>query len=150
MLSVGLICAYALSSVFSLTACPVLVRDILAQECRPSFARQRMEAEHHRSTPVLEPFLDKNTHLNKHIFQYPSPFGFLDMKNKLQDILELLPASSEERHGGRDCRRCLVIGNGGILKGLGLGALLTSLISSSGESLLCLNRLILAKGCVYE
>lgn len=99
------------------------VRDILAQECRPSFARQRMKAEHHSSTPVLEPFLDKNTHLNEQIFQYPSPFGFLDMKNELQDILDLLPASSEERHGGRDCRRCLVIGNGGILKGLGLGPL---------------------------
>ncbi|XP_043112941.1 lactosylceramide alpha-2,3-sialyltransferase isoform X2 [Puntigrus tetrazona] len=101
----------------------MFVRDILAQECRPSFARQRMEAERYSSTPVLEPFLDKNTHLNKEIFQYPPPFGFLDMKDKLQQILDLLPASSEERRGGRDCRRCLVIGNGGILKGLGLGAL---------------------------
>ncbi|XP_016341779.1 lactosylceramide alpha-2,3-sialyltransferase isoform X2 [Sinocyclocheilus anshuiensis] len=100
------------------------VREILAQECRPSFARQRMEAEHYSSTPVLEPFLDKNTHLNEQIFQYSPPFGFLDMKNKLQEILDLLPASSEERRGGRDCRRCLVIGNGGILKGLGLGPLL--------------------------
>lgn len=99
------------------------VQDILAQECRPSFARNRMEVEHHISTPVLEPFLDKNTHLNEQIFQYPSPFGFLDKKNKLQEILDLLPPSSEERHGGRDCRRCLVIGNGGILKGLGLGPL---------------------------
>ncbi|XP_016327271.1 lactosylceramide alpha-2,3-sialyltransferase-like isoform X2 [Sinocyclocheilus anshuiensis] len=99
------------------------VRDILAQECRPSFARQRMEAEHYSSTPVLEPFLDKNTHPNEQIFQYPPPFGFLDMKNQLQEILDLLPASSEERRGGRDCCRCLVIGNGGILKGLGLGPL---------------------------
>lgn len=99
------------------------VREILAQECRPSFARQKMEAEHFSSTPVLEPFLDKNTHLNEQIFQYPPPFGFLDMKNKLQEIMDLLPASSEEKRGGRDCRRCLVIGNGGILKGLGLGPL---------------------------
>ncbi|KAL0176950.1 hypothetical protein M9458_029280, partial [Cirrhinus mrigala] len=89
----------------------------------PSFARKRMEAEHPSSTAVLEPFLVKNTHLNKHIFQYPPPFGFLDMKNELQEILDLLPAISEERRGRRDCRRCLVIGNGGILKGLGLGPL---------------------------
>ncbi|KTG01666.1 hypothetical protein cypCar_00031923 [Cyprinus carpio] len=100
------------------------VREILAKECRPSFARQKMEAEHSSSTPVLEPFLDKNTNLKEQIFQYSPPFGFLDMKNKLQEILDLLPASSEERRGGRDCRRCLVIGNGGILKGLGLGPLL--------------------------
>ncbi|XP_052431064.1 lactosylceramide alpha-2,3-sialyltransferase isoform X1 [Carassius gibelio] len=98
------------------------VRDILAQECRPSFARQRMVAEHYSSTPVLEPFLD-NTHLNEQIFQYPLPFGFLNMETYLQEILELLPASSEKRRGARDCRRCLVIGNGGILKGLGLGPL---------------------------
>uniref|UniRef100_A0A673HUV5 Lactosylceramide alpha-2,3-sialyltransferase n=1 Tax=Sinocyclocheilus rhinocerous TaxID=307959 RepID=A0A673HUV5_9TELE len=112
------------------------VRDILAQECRPSFARQRMEAEHYSSTPVLEPFLDKNTHLNEQIFQYPPPFGFLDMKNQLQEILDLLPASSEERRGGRDCRRCLVIGNGGILKGLGLGPLFNqfdTIISGYGK-----------------
>ncbi|XP_050984048.1 lactosylceramide alpha-2,3-sialyltransferase isoform X2 [Labeo rohita] len=99
------------------------VREVLARECRPSFARQRMEAEHSSSTAVLKPFLDKNTHLNEQIFQYPPPFGFLHMKNKLQEIMDLLPASSEERHGGKDCRRCLVIGNGGILKGLGLGPL---------------------------
>ncbi|XP_073676979.1 lactosylceramide alpha-2,3-sialyltransferase-like [Garra rufa] len=99
------------------------VREILARECRPSFARQRMEAERYSSTPVLEPFLDKNTHLNEQIFQYPPPFGFLNMKSKLQEVLDLLPASSEERRGGTDCRRCLVIGNGGILKGLGLGSL---------------------------
>ncbi|KAL1261271.1 hypothetical protein QQF64_006536, partial [Cirrhinus molitorella] len=99
------------------------VREILARECRPFFARRRMEAERDGSIPVLEPFLDKNTHLNEGIFQYAPPFGFLDMKNKLQEILDLLPASSEERRGGKDCRRCLVIGNGGILKGLGLGPL---------------------------
>lgn len=82
-----------------------------------------MEAERSSSAAVLEPFLGKNTHLDEQIFQYPPPFGFLDMKNKLQEIMDLLPASSEERHGGKDCRRCLVIGNGGILKGLGLGPL---------------------------
>ncbi|XP_039550124.1 lactosylceramide alpha-2,3-sialyltransferase [Pimephales promelas] len=100
------------------------VREILAKECRPSFARQRMKAEHYSSTPVVQPFLDKNTHLNEQIFQYPPPFGFMNMKNKLQEILNLLPASSESSHGVQDCHRCVVIGNGGILKGLGLGPLL--------------------------
>ncbi|ROI15075.1 Lactosylceramide alpha-2,3-sialyltransferase [Anabarilius grahami] len=116
------------------------VKEILAKECRPSFARQRMEAEHHSSIPVVEPFLDKNSHLNDKIFQYPPPFGFMDLKNKLQEILNLLPASSEVGRGGRDCRRCVVIGNGGILKGLGLGHLLNqfNVIISSFESLLTL------------
>ncbi|XP_051514534.1 lactosylceramide alpha-2,3-sialyltransferase-like isoform X1 [Myxocyprinus asiaticus] len=100
------------------------VSEMLARKCRPSFARQRMEAEHSSSTPVTVPFLDKNTLLNEQIFKYPPPFGFLEMQNKLQEVLNLLPASSEERFGGRDCRRCVVIGNGGILKGLGLGPLL--------------------------
>uniref|UniRef100_A0A672K2J2 Lactosylceramide alpha-2,3-sialyltransferase n=1 Tax=Sinocyclocheilus grahami TaxID=75366 RepID=A0A672K2J2_SINGR len=85
----------------------------------PSLVQTRVGSKPDYSTPVLEPFLDKNTHFNEQIFQYSPPFGFLDMKNKLQEILDHLPASSEERRGGRDCRRCLVIGNGGILKGLG-------------------------------
>ncbi|XP_067313007.1 lactosylceramide alpha-2,3-sialyltransferase [Pseudorasbora parva] len=100
------------------------VREILAKKCRPSFARQRMEADHHSSKLVVEPFLDKNTHLNEKIFQHPPPFGFTGMKSRLQEILKLLPASSEVRRGAQDCHRCVVIGNGGILKGLGLGPLL--------------------------
>ncbi|XP_005157196.1 lactosylceramide alpha-2,3-sialyltransferase isoform X1 [Danio rerio] len=100
------------------------VREILDKECRPSFARQRMVTEHHGSTPTIDPFLNKNMKLDEQIFQYPPPFGFLDMKNKLEEILNLLPVSSEQRLGERDCRRCVVVGNGGILKGLGLGHLL--------------------------
>ncbi|XP_052005311.1 lactosylceramide alpha-2,3-sialyltransferase-like isoform X2 [Xyrauchen texanus] len=102
------------------------VREVLAKECRPSFARQKMEAEHLSTTPVTEPFLDKKTllNINKQIFKFPPPFGFLHMQNKLKEILSLLPASSEKRFGGLDCHRCVVIGNGGILKGLGLGPLL--------------------------
>ncbi|TRY99334.1 hypothetical protein DNTS_004849 [Danionella cerebrum] len=101
------------------------VNEILSKKCRPSFARQKVVAEYSQgSTPIAEPFLDKSSHLNDQIFQYPPPFGFLNMRNELEEILTLLPVSSEERLGGSACQRCLVIGNGGILKGLGLGPLL--------------------------
>lgn len=99
------------------------VQKVLAKDCRPSYARQRMEANYFSSMQVRKPFLDKNTVLNEEIFKYPPPFGYLDMKEYLKEVLDLLPPSEEE-HEGRECRRCVVIGNGGILKGLGLGPLL--------------------------
>ncbi|KAI7790135.1 ganglioside GM3 synthase [Triplophysa rosa] len=99
------------------------VQEVLSNECRPSFARQRTRADHSSSTPVAQPFLYKNTVLNEEIFKYPPPFGFLGMQKNLKEVLKLLP-SSEESSGGRECRRCVVVGNGGILKGLGLGPLL--------------------------
>ncbi|KAA0709091.1 Lactosylceramide alpha-2,3-sialyltransferase [Triplophysa tibetana] len=99
------------------------VQEVLSNECRPSFARQRMRPDHSRSTPVAQPFLYKNTILNDEMFKYSPPFGFLGMQKNLKEVLKLLP-SSEESSGGRECRRCVVVGNGGILKGLGLGALL--------------------------
>lgn len=99
------------------------VQEVLSDECRPSFVRQRMKADYSSSTPVTQPFLYKNTVLNEEIFKYPPPFGFLGMQKNLKDVLNLLP-SSEEISGGRECRRCVVVGNGGILKGLGLGTLL--------------------------
>lgn len=72
---------------------------------------------------VAQPFLYKNSVLNEETFKYPSPFGFLGMQKNLKEVLKLLP-SSYETSGGRECRRCVVVGNGGILKGLGLGHLL--------------------------
>lgn len=100
------------------------MRNVLKRECRPAFARKRIEARIPTTTPVTEPFLWSETHLSDPVFQYPPPFGFLDLQNKLKEVLRLLPPSPTQEHHGKDCQRCVVVGNGGILRGLELGALI--------------------------
>lgn len=97
---------------------------MLSKECRPSFTRRRIESIYSSSVPVAEPFLQKNSNLTEQIFEYPPPFGFQNLQHKLKEVLDLIPISLSENTGGHDCRRCVVVGNGGILRGLELGHLL--------------------------
>ncbi|XP_069833356.1 lactosylceramide alpha-2,3-sialyltransferase isoform X2 [Dendropsophus ebraccatus] len=72
----------------------------------------------------LEGFVKKNADLNDSLYQYGPPFGFHQYLEKLDGILEMLtddhlpvgPSSKE-----KDCKRCIVIGSGGILHGMQLG-----------------------------
>ncbi|KAK3564402.1 hypothetical protein QTP86_017291 [Hemibagrus guttatus] len=98
------------------------VRSVLSKECRPSFTRRGIESIY--SSSVAEPFLQKNSNLTEQMFEYQPPFGFRNLQHKLKEILDLLPISLSENTGGHDCRRCVVVGNGGILRGLELGPLL--------------------------
>ncbi|XP_026877775.2 lactosylceramide alpha-2,3-sialyltransferase isoform X1 [Electrophorus electricus] len=100
------------------------VRSVLARECRPSFARKNIEMMFPSSTPVAEPFLQKNSNLTEQMFRYPLPFGLLDIQPKIKNILNIIPISSSEKTGRHGCRRCVVVGNGAILRGLELGPLL--------------------------
>ncbi|XP_062380901.1 lactosylceramide alpha-2,3-sialyltransferase isoform X2 [Sardina pilchardus] len=100
------------------------VRSVLARECRPSFARKGIEARIPTTTPVMEPFLWRETSSMDTVFQYPPPFGFLDLQDKLMEVLRLLQPSPTQEHHEKDCQRCVVVGNGGILRGLELGTLI--------------------------
>ncbi|XP_020357713.1 lactosylceramide alpha-2,3-sialyltransferase [Oncorhynchus kisutch] len=98
------------------------VRGVLSNQCRPAFARKGVEARLQSSSHVTDPFLWRDTLLTREMFKYPPPFGFRDMHGKLKDVLNLLPAQPEQLK--KECRRCVVLGNGGILRGLELGTLL--------------------------
>ncbi|KAL0973947.1 hypothetical protein UPYG_G00213310 [Umbra pygmaea] len=98
------------------------VRSVLKSECRPGFARKGVEARIQVSSIVTDPYLWRDTLLTPDMFKYPPPFGFRDMHGKLEDVLSLLPAASEQKK--EKCSRCVVIGNGGILRGLELGSLI--------------------------
>ncbi|KAI2524165.1 ST3 beta-galactoside alpha-2,3-sialyltransferase 5 [Homo sapiens] len=54
--------------------------------------------------------------------KYDPPFGFRKFSSKVQTLLELLPEHDLPEHlKAKTCRRCVVIGSGGILHGLELG-----------------------------
>ncbi|KAI5105038.1 lactosylceramide alpha-2,3-sialyltransferase isoform X1 [Silurus meridionalis] len=108
----------------SVPVCRLLSGNVLARECRPSFTRRKMEQMYINSVPVAEPFLQKNSNLAEQIFEYSPPFGFRNLQHKLKKVLDLIPISLPENTRGHECRRCVVVGNGGILRGLEIGPLL--------------------------
>ncbi|XP_078421168.1 lactosylceramide alpha-2,3-sialyltransferase-like isoform X1 [Cetorhinus maximus] len=54
---------------------------------------------------------------------YKPPLGFRGCEKQLQEIMEMLPqAGLPEEVASASCTRCIVVGNGGILRGSRLGA----------------------------
>ncbi|XP_017278646.1 lactosylceramide alpha-2,3-sialyltransferase [Kryptolebias marmoratus] len=103
------------------------VRRVLEGQCRPSGARQNLQAELPPSSRGTRPFLWRVKSLSDDLFVYPPPFGLRGLRGKVEDLLQLLPAPEYDpllKRAMDKCHRCVVVGNGGILKGLKLGPLI--------------------------
>ena len=60
--------------------------------------------------------------MNEAEYKYDPPFGFRKFSSEVQTLLEILPEHDMPEHlRAKSCRRCVVIGSGGILHGLALG-----------------------------
>ncbi|XP_023144720.2 lactosylceramide alpha-2,3-sialyltransferase [Amphiprion ocellaris] len=97
------------------------VHKVLEGPCRPSGTRQSLLTQFPASGHVIQPFLWKDKPLPDDLFLYPPPFGFRGLESKIANLLKLFSAPQPEKTPGK-CQRCLVLGNGGILKGLELGS----------------------------
>ncbi|XP_012328385.2 lactosylceramide alpha-2,3-sialyltransferase isoform X2 [Aotus nancymaae] len=98
-------------------------QQVLQKECRPKFAKTSMALlfEHRYSMDLL-PFVRKAPKASEAESKYNPPFGFRKFSSKVQTLLELLPEHDLPEHlKAKTCRRCVVIGSGGILHGLELG-----------------------------
>ncbi|XP_017711817.1 lactosylceramide alpha-2,3-sialyltransferase isoform X5 [Rhinopithecus roxellana] len=98
-------------------------QQVLQKECRPKFAKTSMAMlfEHRYSVDLL-PFVQKAPKDSEAESKYDPPFGFRKFSSKVQTLLELLPEHDLPEHlKAKTCRRCVVIGSGGILHGLELG-----------------------------
>ncbi|XP_063732919.1 lactosylceramide alpha-2,3-sialyltransferase isoform X2 [Eleginops maclovinus] len=103
------------------------VRRVLESQCRPSSTRQSLLARLPASSHMTQAFLWKDLPLPDGIFMYPPPFGFRGLQHKVEELLKLLPDSESVpllENTSEKCRRCVVMGNGGILRGLELGTLI--------------------------
>ncbi|XP_076025861.1 lactosylceramide alpha-2,3-sialyltransferase [Genypterus blacodes] len=96
---------------------------VLEGQCRPGRTRQSLAARLPASGQLIQTFLWKDTPLPEELFLYPPPFGFRGLQTKVKDLLKLLP-DSDSAQSSEECRRCVVVGNGGILRGLRLGSLI--------------------------
>lgn len=99
------------------------VQSVLDGECRPAQTRQALLTLLPESSKNTKPLLWRDSALPEELFRFAPPFGFKDLRDKLTDLLQLLPESSSEVKPGK-CTRCVVVGNGGILRGLELGPLI--------------------------
>ncbi|XP_062982016.1 lactosylceramide alpha-2,3-sialyltransferase isoform X2 [Elgaria multicarinata webbii] len=96
---------------------------VLQAECRPSFVKKEMGRLFMQKYSMnASPFIRKDINMDQAVFKYKPPFGFHKFSEKLQDLLEFLPEYDlPESLLSKPCKRCVVIGNGGILRGLELG-----------------------------
>ncbi|XP_042349748.1 lactosylceramide alpha-2,3-sialyltransferase [Plectropomus leopardus] len=103
------------------------VHRVLESQCRPGSTRQSLLARLPASSHMTQPFLWKDVPLPEDLFLYPPPFGFRGLQRKVENLLKQLPDSDSlpppEKMSDK-CQRCVVMGNGGILKGLELGLLI--------------------------
>ncbi|XP_044220688.1 lactosylceramide alpha-2,3-sialyltransferase isoform X1 [Thunnus albacares] len=100
------------------------VHSVLEGQCHRGRTRQSFLAQLSASSPATQPFLWKDTPLPDDLFLYPPPFGFRGLRGKVEDLLKQLPDSASQQEKSKKCRRCVVMGNGGILRGLDLGPLI--------------------------
>ncbi|KAL6118103.1 st3gal5 [Pungitius sinensis] len=99
------------------------VHRVLESPCRPGSTRARMLDRLPASSRMTQPFLGKDAPLPDDLFRYSLPFGFKGVRGKAEDLLKQLPgsASTPQTMTSDKCLRCVVVGNGGILRGLELG-----------------------------
>uniref|UniRef100_A0A3P9N127 Lactosylceramide alpha-2,3-sialyltransferase n=1 Tax=Poecilia reticulata TaxID=8081 RepID=A0A3P9N127_POERE len=93
------------------------VRRVLEGRCRPRGSREKLMALFPSASGAVQPFLWKDQPLPDRLLLYLPPFGFKGLKDKVENLLTLQWLQKL----GQLCRRCVVVGNGGVLKGLELG-----------------------------
>ncbi|XP_014791536.1 PREDICTED: lactosylceramide alpha-2,3-sialyltransferase isoform X2 [Calidris pugnax] len=98
---------------------------VLQEQCRPSYVKKEMRKLFAEKYNVdISPFVRKNINEDS-LFKYEPPFGFHKSFDKLKNLLELLPEHDlPEDLKSKQCKRCVVVGSGGILHGSELGHLL--------------------------
>ncbi|XP_065693632.1 lactosylceramide alpha-2,3-sialyltransferase isoform X2 [Patagioenas fasciata] len=98
----------------------------LQEQCRPSYVKKEMgKLFAEKYSMDISPFVRKDINEDEALFKYGPPFGFYKYFDKLKDLLELLPEHDlPEDLKSKHCKRCVVVGSGGILHGSELGHLL--------------------------
>lgn len=98
-------------------------QEVFQKECRPGYAKKTMDLLFKGKYSMdLEPFVQKIPTASEAELKYDPPFGFRKFSSKVQSLLDMLPEHDFPEHlRAKHCKRCVVIGNGGILHGLELG-----------------------------
>ncbi|KAG8453361.1 hypothetical protein GDO86_000119 [Hymenochirus boettgeri] len=101
----------------------MFARDVLQAQCRPDFAKNEMgRLFKDRYSKDLSCFVKRDDVLNDSMYKFRPPFGFRNNLDDLENLLEIMPEDSLPKGlESKNCKRCIVVGSGGILHGLDLG-----------------------------
>ncbi|MEE6508372.1 hypothetical protein FKM82_020838 [Ascaphus truei] len=98
-------------------------KEVVQAKCRPAFAKTEMgRVFSNKYSKTISSFVKKTKDLNESLYKYRPPFGFYQYTEKLGHLLEMMPEDDLPKSlKSKRCKRCIVIGSGGILHGLALG-----------------------------
>ncbi|XP_016894603.1 lactosylceramide alpha-2,3-sialyltransferase [Cynoglossus semilaevis] len=101
------------------------VLQVLQGQCRRGNTRKALLARLPASSRDTQPFLWSDVGVPEELFLHQLPFGFQGVRSQIEELQKLLPEFKPQvENRSNRCQRCVVIGNGGILRGLELGPLL--------------------------
>ncbi|XP_043918264.1 lactosylceramide alpha-2,3-sialyltransferase [Protopterus annectens] len=93
---------------------------VLSQKCRRNFVKEKMASLFPQYKTHISPFIWKEK--VKTVYHHHPPLGFNEYESELHELLDLLPeVDLPETLKFQTCKRCVVIGNGGVLHKLKLG-----------------------------
>ncbi|KAM4706580.1 lactosylceramide alpha-2,3-sialyltransferase [Discoglossus pictus] len=104
----------------------LFAKQVLQSECRVDFAKTKMDQVFRtKYNKDLSSFVTKNNYFNESVHQYNPPFGFRQYLKEIGELLELMPEDDLPKGlQAKPCKKCIVLGNGGILHGLHLGEMI--------------------------
>lgn len=90
--------------------------------CKPGYAAAKMTAIYPKFSKPASMFLDRNFRRLAKVSNYLPPFGFKTQERIIDDILTVTKNYGLAEFDGLSCKRCVIVGNGGILSNKSLGS----------------------------
>ncbi|XP_072220431.1 ST3 beta-galactoside alpha-2,3-sialyltransferase 3b isoform X1 [Leuresthes tenuis] len=91
--------------------------------CKPGYVEAKMNAIYPKFTKSAPMFLDRNFKRLAKVSNYLPPFGFRTQERIIDNILsETKNYGLGEKLDSLSCKRCIIVGNGGILSNKSLGS----------------------------
>ncbi|XP_027876255.1 ST3 beta-galactoside alpha-2,3-sialyltransferase 3b isoform X4 [Xiphophorus couchianus] len=91
--------------------------------CKPGYATAKMTSIYPKFVKLAPMFLDRNFKQHTKIKNYPPPFGIKTQERIIDNILtETRSFGLGEDLDSLSCKRCIIVGNGGILYNKSLGS----------------------------
>ncbi|XP_026230819.1 ST3 beta-galactoside alpha-2,3-sialyltransferase 3b isoform X2 [Anabas testudineus] len=91
--------------------------------CKPGYAAAKMASIYHKFRKVMPMFLDQNFKRLEKVNNYLPPFGFKTQEKVIEYILSATKHYRlRQELESLSCKRCIIVGNGGILFNKSLGS----------------------------